>query len=1007
MSSAVSVRRSPLLLLLLALFLPLLLSGRGAAGDGVPAGRYGYVPDRVLVAFHEGAPVPSRLGAVARLGLAVDSAEAASPHFARLAIPPAQFAAGMNVERALAQLRRDPSVRVAEPDYIVRRAAVPNDPYFDELWGLHNRGQGGGTADADIDAPEAWDITRGAGVVVAVIDTGVDYNHPDLNDNIFRDDTGKVIGRDFINNDADPMDDEGHGTHCAGTIAAEGNNGIGVTGVCQQAKIMPLKFLDGNGDGTTSGAIQAIDFARLNGAALTSNSWGGGGPSQLLFEAIQRTREAGMLFVAAAGNGGDDGIGDNNDVIPDYPAAYSTQLDNIVSVAALNRNDQLAGFSNYGAQTVQLGAPGVTILSTYPNNGYAYASGTSMAAPHVAGAAALLLSYAPGLSVADLKNRLLQNTDPVSALNGKAVTAGRLNVHRALPSAPVYRVTGTVTAGGSGLSGVTVTIGTKTATTAADGTYTVTGVEGGSYTVTPARAGYVFTPASRSITVSADVSGVDFTGAVGSKSIGGRITLNGTGLSGITVNIGAGSATTAADGRYVLDGLADGTYVVQPTSTRYTFNPTSRSITLGSSRNDVDFTATEVTYTVSGTVTAGGVGLGGVTVSAGGSSATTAADGSYSIAGLVGGTYTVVPAKTGYKFSPANRSVTLSANTAGIDFSASPVFSISGKVTEGTSGLSGVTITAGDRTATTNVTGSYTLRDLPAGDYTVTASLSGKTFLPASRSVTLGPDAANVSFSVAPPDMFVISGRILENGAGLQGVTVRAGSASGVSAADGTFSITGVSAGTFTVTPELAEYDFSPASRSVTVGPSQDGLEFTAAVRTYTISGTVRDGKNGLSGATVTAGTHTATTGADGTYRLEGVRAGSYTVKAEKDGYEFEPSSRSVSVGPSRTGIDFAGSAPLMLLEIRLQKGATKPNKKVKATVVFNQPLPKAATVRLTSSDGKLAKVPGKVKVKKGKSSATFVIQVGKSKKAKKGGVVTITATHAKVVRSAELTISP
>ncbi|MBI3911134.1 MAG: S8 family serine peptidase [Armatimonadetes bacterium] len=398
------------------------LAPLAAPAAGVPGPAYRQ--DTVLVAFKNKAPLAVRLAPIQRLGLTADP-KVRSPFFTRLQISPAARAAGATVKSVLAALRGDPSVRVAEPDYTVHALAIPNDLWFSELWGLHNTGQTGGTPDADIDAPEAWDITTGStSVVVAVIDTGVDYTHPDLSANILRS-GGQVVGYDYYNNDLDPMDDYGHGTHVAGTIGAVGNNGIGVAGVCHTVRIMPLKFLGSSGSGSTSDAILCVDFARANGAQIMNNSWGGGGFSQLLLEAIQRARDAGILFVASAGN-----EGTNNDEIPRYPTSYNSLSDNMVSVAATDHDDTLAGFSNYGVATVDIAAPGVDILSTLPG-GYYWYSGTSMAAPHVSGAAALIKARYPAITLAQLKGRLLGGADYPPAINGRVVT-GRLNVLNAL-----------------------------------------------------------------------------------------------------------------------------------------------------------------------------------------------------------------------------------------------------------------------------------------------------------------------------------------------------------------------------------------------------------------------------------------------------------------------------------------------------------------------------------------------------------------------------------------------
>lgn len=355
-------------------------------------------------------------------------------------------AAGRTLEQTLAALARNPNVEFAEPNYLLSIAVVPNDPLFPQLWGMHNTGQTGGVADADIDAPEAWDLQTGNNVVIAVVDTGVDYNHADLRNNIWSntreisnngiDDDGNgfvddVRGWDFVNNDNNPMDDNRHGTHVAGTIAAQGNNAGGVTGVNWSARVMPVKFSNAAGVGTTAAAINAINYAVRNGAKVINASWGGGGFSQALFNAINAANNAGVLFVAAAGNNGT-----NNDVVAAYPANYN--LPNIISVAASDSADVRAGFSNFGPATVDLAAPGVAIRSTVPTAiialGYASLSGTSMAAPHVAGVAGLVLAQNSTLTVAQLKSAILNNVDRLGPLTGVLLTGGRLNAFKAVSS---------------------------------------------------------------------------------------------------------------------------------------------------------------------------------------------------------------------------------------------------------------------------------------------------------------------------------------------------------------------------------------------------------------------------------------------------------------------------------------------------------------------------------------------------------------------------------------------
>jgi subtilisin family serine protease len=333
-----------------------------------------------------------------------------------------------------------------EPNFVVRAARLPNDRSFGQQWGLRNLGHFGGKAGGDVGATAAWDVTVGGQTPVAVVDTGVSFKHPDLAPNAWanpgdpangKDDDGDgfvddVNGADFLHGDSNAEDDGGHGTHVAGIIGAQGNNAIGVTGIAWETQVMGLKFLDGNGEGNTADAANAIDFAVDHGARVINASWGGPAFSQALYSSIRRANEHGVLFVAAAGN---DGV--NADSSPDYPAAFD--LPNVVSVAATDRTDRLVEFSNYGAKSVDLAAPGDDIYSTVPNvsdpSGYASFSGTSMAAPFVAGAAALYLAKYPQAAVDQVRAALIGSVDRLPTLTGKTVSGGRLNVAKALGAA--------------------------------------------------------------------------------------------------------------------------------------------------------------------------------------------------------------------------------------------------------------------------------------------------------------------------------------------------------------------------------------------------------------------------------------------------------------------------------------------------------------------------------------------------------------------------------------------
>jgi len=338
------------------------------------------------------------------------------------------------------------------PNIVMKAQVTPNDSGFSQLWGLDN------SSNTDIDAPEAWNMSKGSSnTIIAIIDTGVDYNHPDLKNNLWVnpgeipgngiDDDGDgyiddVYGINTITGSGDPMDDAGHGTHVAGTIGALGNNSQGVVGVNWNVKMMACKFLDSGGSGSLWGAINCIDWVtnmhkRGVNVIASSNSWGYQGPVyQEIYDAIERARQEGILFVAAAGN--DGGNCDQNTNLG-RPGTYPNT--NIISVAATDITGNLASFSNRGASCTDIAAPGSGIYSTYPlakqgYGGYAFLSGTSMATPHVSGAIALLYSYAPWLSMTQLKDTLLNSAKQLPSLSGQVGTGGLLNLYKLLNQAP-------------------------------------------------------------------------------------------------------------------------------------------------------------------------------------------------------------------------------------------------------------------------------------------------------------------------------------------------------------------------------------------------------------------------------------------------------------------------------------------------------------------------------------------------------------------------------------------
>ncbi len=350
-----------------------------------------------------------------------------------------------SIKESIAAIVNTGLVERAEPNYIYKTLAT-SDSDYSKLWGIENTGQkdcGGnsGVAGFDVNAVKAWDITKGSeSVVVAIIDTGVNINHPDLKDNIYvnqaeangvagvdDDNNGfvdDVSGWDFVKNKANGVDENGHGTHCAGTIAGVGDNSSGVVGVSWRSKILPVRFLDADGSGTLESAVSAINYATKMGAQIQSNSWGGGGYSETLKEAIVKANDAGILFIAAAGN-----ESNNNDANATYPATYD--VPNILSVAAMDNKGTLASFSNYGKKTVHVAAPGVKVWSTFLNT-YKCLSGTSMATPHVSGVAALLLAHEPSLTAIEAKSRLISTAKPYSQLLRKVASGGYVDAYAAL-----------------------------------------------------------------------------------------------------------------------------------------------------------------------------------------------------------------------------------------------------------------------------------------------------------------------------------------------------------------------------------------------------------------------------------------------------------------------------------------------------------------------------------------------------------------------------------------------
>jgi hypothetical protein len=390
-----------------------------------------YASDRILVKFRHGLTAHAKTSLHAAVGARSLRQFRAVRDLESVSVPN-----GMNVGAMLRSYRQSAQVEYAEPDFRVQALSTPNDSLFPQMWSLHNTGQNGGTTGDDIGATLAWNLGTGNhNIVVATIDSGIDYSHPDLIPNLFHDTSvcngvndgsNGCYGISTVYYTSDVADDLGHGTHVSGTIGASGNNTLGVVGINWKVQLLSCKFLAYDGSGLTSDAISCLDYVlqiknKGYNIVATNNSWGGTEYSQALTDAIQAQQDAGILFIAASGNEFND-----NDLLPTYPA--NTPLPNVISVAATTRTDALAVFSNTGRHSVHIGAPGQEILSTWPGNNYEVLSGTSMAAPHVTGAVALLAAENPSLDWRALKNLLLTGGDSRTSL-AQTISGRRLNVN--------------------------------------------------------------------------------------------------------------------------------------------------------------------------------------------------------------------------------------------------------------------------------------------------------------------------------------------------------------------------------------------------------------------------------------------------------------------------------------------------------------------------------------------------------------------------------------------------
>ena len=431
-----------------------------APGHHAAAARHDFMSDEVLVRFRAGTSDAQVAGAARSLGASVLQTFRNVSNLQLLRLP-----AGSSVVGAAKALAARSDVRYAQPNFNYHvdgtQDTIPNDPNYSLQWHLNNTGQLGGTPGDDVDAQKAWDTSTGSsGVIVGVIDTGVQYTHPDLAANMWLntaecngtpgvDDDGNGYvddchGIDTINHDSNPMDDFGHGTHVSGIIGAVGNNGVGVSGINWNVRILPCKSHDSTGNGTSASIIECYGYveaikARGENVIATNNSYGGCpeacGFDQATMDGIAGLQSVGVLFVASAGN---DGA--NNDTTLKYPADYF--LPNVISVAATTNTDALAFFSNYGARTVAVGAPGQDVFSTWLPSTYTYLSGTSMASPQVTGIAALLKAANPTLDWFAIRNLIIAGGETRSSVAGKTISGRRVNANGSLlcSNVPVFGV---------------------------------------------------------------------------------------------------------------------------------------------------------------------------------------------------------------------------------------------------------------------------------------------------------------------------------------------------------------------------------------------------------------------------------------------------------------------------------------------------------------------------------------------------------------------------------------
>jgi thermitase len=769
----------------------------------------------------------------------------------------------------------NPRVAYAEPNCIAQALAEPDDKYFGAQWNMQK-----------VRVPEAWNVTTGSpNVIIAILDTGVDLDHPDLANKI-------VDNRNFTTSNTTD-DIYGHGTHVAGIAAAITNNGIGVTGLGYSSSITNVKVLGDDGMGYWSWIAQGIIWAADNGAEVINLSLGGSDASSTLEGAINYAWSKGVVVVAAAGN--------NGNMVPVYPAYYA----NCIAVAATDASDARPLWSNYG-DWVDVAAPGSGILSTFKNDNYVYMSGTSVATPHVAGLAALVFTTVSdtngdGKLNDEVRSRIEATCDDIGVTG---IGYGRINAAQAVGDvAPVLpgRISGQVTdaQNGSPIVGAAVSDGTRTTTTDTAGTYAIVDVPPGAYQVIASREGYQ--SSSLTVTVLSGTTGaanfslsqIIVPGSITGSVIDAR---DGLPIVGTTVSDGTRTALTDGAGTYTINSVPPGSCQVVASKEGYETSSSTVNVLQGTTAL-ANFSLSQIIVpgSISGSVTSAkdGSPIVGAMVSDGTRTTTTDATGRYTIVNLPAGAYQVTASKAGYHSSSLTVSV-LSGGTAVADFSLNEVIvpgSISGTVTSAKDGspLVGATVTDGTRTTTTDATGKYTIANVPSGTYEATASKSG--YHSSSLTVAVlsgGTVVANFLLNeVILPGSIAGSVTSAKDGSAIVGATVTDGTRMTTTDATGKYAISNVPPGTYQVIASKAGY-YSFSSSVTVVAGSTTVANFALAEIPGSIAGTVTSAKDGspLVGATVTDGTRTTTTDGTGKYTIANVPPGTYQVTASKAGYQ-------------------------------------------------------------------------------------------------------------------------